>query len=101
MTTNYVLPRYGFWVLSLAAVLGPILSILLSVTIAKSNEAEAERKRMETVEQQQTEQRLRFCRLISSQIDVYDEAQTPVGREARTTWLREYQIQGCLPARNR
>jgi hypothetical protein len=86
-----------YWlIVGLAVMLvSPILSILVSVKInqrtIEGNEAARAEARVESL--------VRYCRLIASQIDVFAEAETPVGRDAYRTWLTEYQIQGCLPPR--
>lgn len=90
-----------WWVIVgvMTSVLTPILTIWASVqisertiqqTIAESQRAQAEAR---------AESLVRYCRLLASQIDVYSEATTPVGRDAYRTWLSEYQIQGCQPPR--
>jgi hypothetical protein len=78
-------------------ILTPIFTIWASVqinmrTIEQGNQARAEAVSASTQ---------RYCRLIGSQIDVYAEAQTAVGRDAYRVWLTEYQSQGCLPLREK
>jgi hypothetical protein len=88
-------PVYWLIVGLAVMVLSPVLSILVSVKInqrtIEQNEAAKAQARVESV--------ARYCRLLSSQIDVYADAQTPVGKDAYRTWLTEYQTQGCEPPR--
>ena len=86
-----------WWVIVgvMTCVLTPILTITTSAAIAKNTIKQNEEARREAA----SEMRIRYCQLIGSQIDVYSEAETPVGRNAYRTWLTEYQTQGCQPPR--
>jgi hypothetical protein len=87
-----------WWVIvgAFTAVLTPIFTIYASVQINKHTIAENERARAQVL----VEATNRYCRLIASQIDVYSDATTPVGRNAYETWLTEYRIQKCQPERS-
>ncbi len=89
------IPLWWFLVGIATAVLTPILTIYASVQISQRTIEANERSRAEV----RVETGLRCCRLIGSQIDVYSEATTPVGKDAYQTWLTEYRIQGCTPER--
>lgn len=86
-----------YWVVVGLAVmiLSPILSLLASVKINEGTIRENERARAEA----RAESAIRYCRLLGTQVDVYAEAQTPVGQRAHDTWLEEYRVAGCQPAR--
>lgn len=83
----------------MVAVLSPMLSIVASKEInertIKTTLAAAEAAK----EEARKDGLVRACRLIGAQISVYDEATTAVGKDARATWLREYQLSGCQPPR--
>jgi hypothetical protein len=75
----------------------PGLSIYASVlinqhTITRTQEAQAQAEAAARVEGLRV-----YCRLIGTQVDVYSEAVTDVGRKAHDTWLEEYRRSGCLP----
>lgn len=90
------IPFYWLLVGLIMCLISPTLAVVLSVKINNHTIAESERTKAAT----RDEVRERTCRLIASQINVYDEAVTPVGKDARRVWLQEYQIQGCQPPRN-
>lgn len=99
-------PVYWLLVGLAMLVVSPMLSIIVSVKInqrtIEQNEAAKQdaAQRVETAKREATAEALvRYCRLIGSQIDVYAEATTPVGKEAHRTWLIEYQTAGCVPPR--
>lgn len=89
------IPIYWMVVGLLVMVASPILSIYASAKINERTIAENERARVAA----RVESTLRYCRLLGSQVDVYSEATTDVGKAAYKTWLTEYQIQGCKPGR--
>jgi hypothetical protein len=89
------IPIYWLVVGLMVMVVSPILSIYASVkinqrTIEQSNQARAAASAQFQVV---------YCRLVGSQVDVYSEAQTEVGKAAYATWLAEYKRSGCEPAR--
>lgn len=90
-------PLYWLVVGIAVMVVSPILSITASAQINKrtiaSTIAAAEAAKAEA----RKDGLVRYCRLIGSQIDVYDEATSEVGKNARANWLREYQLSGCQP----
>lgn len=87
------LPIYWLVVGLLVMVVSPIASILISVKINKRTFDQAQRAQQEA----RVEAISRYCRLLGSQVDVYSEAETPVGKTAYQTWLTEYNASGCLP----
>lgn len=93
------LPRYRFWVLVLAAVLGPPLSIFASVQIANNNSEQLiERYRADRATQAETNKRL-YCALFASQMDALEDASTPAGRASYQAWLDLYKLVQCQPIR--
>lgn len=89
------IPLYWLIVGLAVMVVSPILSVLVSVRVNAATIAEIEAAK----QQARAESLVRYCRLIGSQIDVYNEAQTEVGQKARDVWLAEYQLSGCQPPR--
>jgi hypothetical protein len=89
------IPIYWLVVGLMVMVVSPILSIWISVkinqrTIEQNNAARAESSRQfQSV----------YCRLVGSQVDVYSEAESDVGKAAYQTWLDEYRRTGCKPPR--
>jgi hypothetical protein len=89
------IPIYWLIVGMAVMVISPLLSIYISVkinqrTIEQNNQARAAASAQFQVV---------YCRLVGSQVDVYSEAQTEVGKAAYATWLAEYRRSGCEPAR--
>lgn len=89
------IPLHWLVVGVMISLLSPVLAIVVSVHVnnntIKANEAAKAEARREAL--------IRYCRLLGSQVDVYAEATTQVGKDARAVWLREYQINGCQPPR--
>lgn len=92
-------PLYWLIVGLAVMVVSPILSILVSVKINAATIAKNEAAKAEIQQQVRAENLVRYCRLVGAQIDVYNEAQTEVGRSARRVWLEEYITSGCQPPR--
>lgn len=86
-----------YWLLVGLAVMvaSPILSIWVSYQINQRTIAENEAAKT----QARVESTLRYCRLLGSQVDVYSEATSTVGKDAYNTWLTEYRLQGCQPGK--
>ena len=89
------IPIYWIIIGLMVMVASPLLSIQAAVAISE--------RAIDQNEQARREQALQFqviyCRLVGSQVDVYLEAQSEVGRKAHDTWLAEYQRNGCSPPR--
>lgn len=87
----------AWWVIVgvMTTVLTPILTIYASVQINQRTIEQNEQAKV----QARHEATARYCRLIGSQLDVYSEARTEVGKKAHQVWLSEYQLQGCTPPR--
>jgi hypothetical protein len=88
-------PIYWLVVGLMVMVCSPILSIIVSVKINQRTFNAAQ----EAQQAAKAEATLRYCRLLGSQVDVYSEATTAVGKDAYNTWLTEYRLQGCEPRR--
>ena len=88
-------PIYWLLVGLAVMVVSPILSIWVSVQINQRTIEQNERARAEA----KAESTLAYCRLLGSQVDVYSEATSAVGRDAYDTWLTEYRKQGCQPGK--
>lgn len=92
-------PIYWLIVGIVTTLVSPVLSVVASARInantvqrtIAANEASRQEARAEAL--------VRYCRLLGSQVDVYAEATTDVGKEARQVWLAEYQRNGCVPPR--
>lgn len=86
-------PVYWLLVGIAVMVVSPILSILISVKINERTLAENEAiKRAAQVEGLQ-----RACRLIGAQVEVFDQAESPVGEKAYKAWVQEYRLSQCQP----
>jgi hypothetical protein len=92
-------PIYWLIVGLCVMVVSPILSVVASARINEKSTRSAIVAADRAKEEAKSESLVRYCRLIGSQVDVYREAITPVGRDAYQTWLSEYRIQGCSPPR--
>jgi hypothetical protein len=88
-------PIYWLVVGLAVMVVSPILSIWVSVKINQHTIAQNDAARVAQAQQFQVV----YCRLLGSQVDVYSEAETDVGRAAYQTWLDEYKRSKCLPIR--
>lgn len=90
-----------YWVIVGLAVM--VVSPMLSIVASKQINEQTIQKTLESQEAAKEETRreslVRYCALLGSQVDVYAEATTKVGRDARAVWLREYQRNGCQPPR--
>lgn len=89
------IPIYWMLVGLAMMVVSPILSIWVSYQINMRTIEENEQARA----QARVESTLRYCRLIGSQVDVYSDAETGVGKAAYRTWLTEYRAVGCQPGK--
>jgi hypothetical protein len=89
------IPVYWVMVGLVVMVVSPILSIVVSVKINQRTIQVNERARAEA----RAESSVRYCRLVGSQVDVYADAVTPVGKTAYRTWLTEYKLARCQPVR--
>lgn len=95
-TTQVIQIRIYWLLVGIAVMLGsPVLSIFASAQINERT-MEASQRAQEATRAEAT---LRYCRLLGSQVDVYSEATSPVGKDAYATWLAEYKLQGCKPER--
>lgn len=93
------LPRYRFWVLVLAAILGPPLSIYASVQIANNNSEQLiERYRADRQAQAEANKQL-YCALFASQIDALEDVSSAAGQASRRAWLDLYKLVQCQPIR--
>lgn len=86
-------PVYWLLVGIAAMVVSPILSIVISVQINQRTLAENE----EIKRAAQVEGLERACRLIGAQVEVFDEAESPVGEKAYKAWVEEYRLSQCQP----
>jgi len=89
------IPIYWVVIGLMVMVVSPMLAIQASVNISERAIEKNEQSRRE----QSAQFQVIYCRLIGSQVDVYSEAQSEVGRNAHDTWLAEYQRSGCQPPR--
>lgn len=89
------IPIYWLFVGIAVMVVSPMVSTGVSVWVNKRTMAQAEAARRAT----QVESLQRACRLIGAQIDVFGEAESPVGQRAREAWLLEYRLSRCQPSR--
>jgi hypothetical protein len=89
------LPIYWLVVGLMVMVASPIASVLISVKIAKRTIDENDRARRA----QSVAFQVVYCRLVGSQVDVYSEAESEVGKNAYRTWIAEYHRNGCQPPR--
>lgn len=80
-----------------SCVVTPVLSVWASIQIADNNRERAERQAEQVAVEVRVETTERYCRLFGSQVDVYKDATTPVGRDAYRTWLAEYNRMQCQP----
>lgn len=90
-----------YWLLVGIAVMivSPIFSVVASAQINQQATRRAIVAADQVKEEAKAESLVRYCRLLGSQVDVYREAITPVGKDAYRTWLSEYRVQGCKPER--
>lgn len=89
------LPVYWLIVGIAVMVVSPVLSIVVSAKINQRTIAEAEAAKKVA----QAEALQRACRLIGTQVDVFKEAESDVGKQAYAAWLKEYRLSQCQPAR--
>lgn len=95
MTKVVQVPVYWLIVGIMVMLVSPVLSIVASAAINNRTIQTNERARAEA----RAESLIRYCRLLGSQVDVYSDAETPVGRDAYRTWLEEYNASGCQPGK--
>lgn len=99
MKPPVTLPRYQFWVLVLAAILGPIGSIYFSVQVANNNSEQlisryqADRARSAAANQTV------YCVLFGSQLDAFKDAESSAGQASYRAWLAVYKLVQCQPIR--
>lgn len=86
-------PVYWLIVGIAVMVVSPILSIIVSVKINERTLAENEKIKQAA----QVEGLQRACRLIGAQVEVFDEAESPVGEKAYKAWIEEYRLSQCQP----
>lgn len=88
-------PLYWLIVGFATSLLSPVLAVVVSVHVNNNTIQQQEKARDEA----KREALVRYCLLLGSQVDVYAESTSDVGRNARAVWLREYNRNGCQPPR--
>lgn len=99
MTKVVQLPRYRFWVLVLAAILGPILSLYFSVQIANRNSEQLIARYQADRARSQAASQTVYCVLFGSQLDAFKDAESPAGQASYKAWLAVYRLVHCQPER--
>lgn len=91
------IPVYWLVVGIAVMVVSPLLSIYASVQINQRTAQRAQAAQAKSEAQARVEGLAVYCRLVGTQVDVYSESVTAVGKRAYTTWLTEYRKSGCTP----
>lgn len=92
-------PSYVLGVALVAVGLVLFATIAISVRLADDNARElVQRYEADKAATAEANRRL-YCALFASQVDAYEEAQSPVGEKAYQAWLDLYRLARCTPAR--
>jgi hypothetical protein len=89
------IPIYWLIVGLCVMVVSPLASIYASVKINQKTIAQSEHAQ----DAARVQALAVYCRLLGTQVDVYSEATTDVGKRAYGTWLAEYRRTGCQPGK--
>lgn len=93
------LPIYWLVVGLMVMIVSPLLSIYASVQINQRSAEQAAKTQAAAEAKARVEGLAVYCRLIGTQVDVYSEATSAVGKRAYDTWLAEYRRSGCRPGK--
>lgn len=88
-----------YWLIfgTLVMFVSPLASIYASVQINQRTIERTQAEQARAQAQARVEGLAVYCRLVGTQVDVYSEATSVVGKRAYTTWLTEYRRSGCTP----
>lgn len=94
-----VIPVYWAAVAMVGVAVALVVSILISVAIAKSNSREVVAQYQKDQAAAQASDRRFYCAVFGRQADVFSEAVSPTGQAAYQAWLDLYRFAACEPAR--
>ncbi len=94
-----VMPAYAVAIACVTVLLLNGLTLVAGIAIANANARESLARYEADKQATAAQQKIVTCALFTSQLNAFDKATTPAGKESYEGWLGVYRLAKCEPAR--